>query len=166
MLVACLTPAGCYRAVTDGTAATGGRRYTGAAPWTIDGVRPGDEFAAVKMRFGEPREVRGSGNQRTAFWERRATVVTFDGRGVVTEVMGSTVQADGKILVESGATEADVIQILGPGRVQKTHQPGSGVISISRTHVGTAVIYERDGVRFELPVFGDAAGNFLARRLP
>jgi hypothetical protein len=50
--------------------------------------------------------------------------------------------------------------------VQKSHRPTSGVISLNRVHTGTALIYDIDGVRFELPVSGEAMGHFLARRLP
>jgi len=54
---------------------------------------------------------------------------------------------------------------LPPGEVQKSTRPkGSGVISLGREHTGTALLYDRDGLRFEFPVFGEATGHFLARR--
>lgn len=159
---------GCYRQVSDATASASTQsRYTGSAPWTIDGVRPGQAFEAVKQLLGEPSEIRGRTGPRTTFWSGRDTAVTIDSAGIVTEVMGSTVQAGGQVLFRSGATEADVVQILGPGKVQKSTRPkGSGVISLGREHTGTALLYDRDGVRFEFPVFGEAAGHFLARRIP
>ncbi len=159
--------AGCYKTASDETAMAPRPRYTGTEPWTIDGVRPGQAFEEVKLLFGEPREIRGNTSPRTAFWSRHNTVVTFDATGRVTEVMGSTVKAGNQIFVSSGANEAEVVQILGPGQVQESSRPkGSGVISLGRELTGTTLIYDRDGVRFELCVFGEAAGHFLARRRP
>lgn len=158
--------AGCYREVSDGAPGPVRGQERGAATWTIDGVRPGDEFEAVRRRFGEPREVRGATGARTATWSGRDTAVTFDADGRVTEVMGATVEAGGRVLVRGGATEAEVTAALGRGTVRKTHRPGSGVIGVGREHTGTALLYEAGGVRFELPVFGETTGKFLARRMP
>jgi hypothetical protein len=125
----------------------------------------GQPFEEVKQLLGEPREIRGNTGQRTAVWTGRDTAVTFDQAGIVTEVMGSTVKAGDLILFRAGATEAEVVQILGPGELQKSTRPkGSGVISLGRMHTGTALLYERDGVGFEFPVFGETTGHFLARR--
>lgn len=159
--------AGCFRQVSDASAAPSLPRYTGSAPWTIEGVRPGQTLADVKLLLGEPRETRGTANQPTLFWSRPEVAVTFDTQARVTEVMGSTLMAGGQVIVQGGASEAEVVQILGPGRVQKSSRPkGSGVISLGRVHIGTTLIYDHDGVRFELPVFGEASGHFLARRVP
>ncbi len=157
---------GCYREVSDATGGPAPARESGAGPWTIDGVRPGQDFAEVTRRWGEPQEVRGGPGARTARWERRETAVTFGPDGRVTEVMGSTVQAGGRVLVQAGAAEAEVKAVLGRGTVQKSHRPGSGVIGVGREHTGTALIYDEGDVRFELPVFGEATGRFLARRAP
>ncbi len=158
---------GCYRQATDATAASTQQRYTRIEPWKIDGVRPGQAFAEVKQLFGEPREIRGKTGPRTAFWAGRDTAVTYDQNGRVLEVMGSSVIAGDKTLVTSGANEVEVVQILGPGKVRKSSRPkGSGVISFGQEHIGTTLIYENGGVRFELPVFGEATGHFLARRSP
>lgn len=162
--------AGCYREASDTTAAArfARPRYAGGEPWTIDGVRPGQSFDEVKQLFGEPREIRGTApGPRTAMWARHNTSVTFDRDNCVTEVMGASVQAGGKTIVQGGAEETEVTQILGPGRVQKSSRPkGSGVISLGSEHTGTTLIYDNAGVRFELPVFGEAAGHFLARPVP
>lgn len=165
-LLALLALTGCYREASDATTAAARPRHNGTAPWTIDGVRPGQDFGEVKRLLGEPREVRGATGPRTATWEGRDTAVTFAPDGRVTDVMGSTVQAGGQVLFRAGATEAEVVQILGPGEVRKSHRPKGGVISFGREHTGTALIYDNHGVRFELPVFGEAAGHFLARRRP
>ena len=157
---------GCYRQASDATAPVSTRsRYTGSAPWTIDGVRPGQNFEEVKQLLGEPREIRDHKGPRTALWAGRNTAVTFDPAGLVTEMMGSTVKAGDQILFRAGATEAEVAQILGPGEVQKSTRPkGSGVIALGREHTSTALLYDRDGLRFEFPVFGEATGHFLVRR--
>lgn len=166
LILALFGLAGCYREVTDASAAAARVRPSATARWTIDGVRPGQDFDDVKRLLGEPREIRGNSGPRTALWERNGTAVTFGTDGRVTEVMGSTVQAAGQILFGAGVTEAEVVQILGPGKVQKSYRPKGGVISLTREHTGTALIYDHDGVRFELPVFGEAMGHFLARRVP
>lgn len=162
LIVVLIGPAGCYREATDAAQI----RPAATALWTIDGVRPGQDFNDVKRLLGEPREIRGATGLRTATWERRATAVTFGTDGRVTEVMGDNVQAGGQRLFSAGATEAEVVQILGPAKVQKSHRPQGGAISLTREHTGTALIYDNDGVRFELPVFGEAIGHFLARRVP
>jgi hypothetical protein len=165
MLVSLLMLAGCFKQATDETPARSRARFTGTEPWTIDGVRPGQNFEEVKQLLGEPREIRGHTGPRTAFWAGRNTAVTFDQAGLVTEVMGSTVAAGDQTLFRAGATEAEVTAILGPGEIQKSTRPkGGGIISLGREHTGTALIYDRDGVRFEFPVFGEGTGHFLARR--
>ncbi len=157
----------CFRQVTDETAGPVRPRYTGGAPWSIEGVRPGQPFEEVRRLFGEPREIFGTGSVRTAVWNQRGTAVTFNPAGVVTEVNGASVDAGGQVLLRAGAGEAEVTQVLGPGSVRKSYRPkGSGVISIGRVHTGTSLIYDNAGVRFELPVFGEATGHFLARRIP
>ncbi len=157
---------GCYREVTDATAARTAVRYTGTEPWTIDGVRPGQTEAEVKSLLGEPREVRPSMGTRTAFWATANTVVTFDAAGRVVDVMGSAVKAGGKAIVPAGSSEEEVAQILGPGKVQKSYRPkGSGIISLSSVHTGTTITYDNSGVRFELSVFGESAGHYRAFRV-
>lgn len=166
-VLALLALAGCYREATDASAARVLPRYTGNEPWTIDGVRPGQDFEAVKQLLGEPLEVRQHPGGSYGKWGPWEIFVSFDPAGRVTEVMGTSVQAGGKVLVAGGASEAEVTQVLGPGRVQKSSRPkGSGVISLGREHVGTTLIYDRDGLRFELPVFGPATGRFLVRPIP
>ena len=157
----------CYRQATDASTAVNAPRYTGTAPWTIDGVRPGQTLAEVTQLLGEPRETRENPGGRFLRWGPRDIAVFFDRTGHVAEVMGSSVTAGEKTLFTSGASEAEVVQILGPGQVQKSSRPkGSGVISFGQERIGTTLIYENGGVRFELPVFGEATGHFLARRSP
>lgn len=158
----------CFREASDATASISNRpRYTGNDPWTIDGVRPGQPFEEVKKLFGEPREIRGNNGPRTAFWAQNNLAVTIGPDDRVTEVMGSSLKAGGRTIVQSGSIEAEVVQVLGPGKVQKGYRPkGSGVISLGREHTGTTLIYENGGVQFELQVFGEAAGHYLARRPP
>lgn len=163
--LALLAPTACYREATDASAAITHPRshYTGTAPWTIDGVRPGQTFDEVKLLLGEPRDLRESYGQRFARWGPRDTAVSFDKSGRVTDVMGSTVKAGEQTIVSSGASEDEVAQILGPGKVQKSHRPkGSGVISLGREHTSTTLVYDNAGVRFELCVWGEAAGHYRA----
>ena len=156
----------CYRSASDASFPTQ-TRYAGHEPWTVDGVRPGQTFAEVQERLGEPRDVRETYGRRFARWAVHDIAVSFDPAGRVTEVMGATVKAGDKVLVWSSSSEADVTQILGPGKVQKSYRPkGGGVISLGREHIGTTLVYDNAGVRFELCVFGDAAGHFLARQQP
>ena len=95
------------------------------------------------------------------------TMVTLDAKDVITEVYGHSVTAGSQVLIQGGDDPASVTQVLGPGDVSKRYRPkGSGIISLGHEHVGTTVIYEQAGVRFELPVWGEATGNFWARRTP
>lgn len=152
----------CYREATDASFPTQAR-YTGTAPWTIDGVRPGQTFDEVKRLLGEPRDLCESYGQRFARWGPREIAVSFDKAGRVTDVMGSSMKAGDQTIVQSGASEDEVAQILGPGKVQKSHRPkGSGVISLGREHTSTTLIYENAGVRFEFCVWGEAAGHYRA----
>lgn len=163
-----LSLAGCFRQATDETAAGPRPRFTGTAPWTINGVRPGQTLAEVRRVLGEARESRGRPEQPTLFWSRPEVAVTFDEAGVATEVMGNAVQSGGQTIVTGGDSEAQVALILGPAtEIQKAYRPkGSGVISLGREPTGTTLIYDNAGVRFELPVAGEADGHFLARLPP
>jgi hypothetical protein len=167
IVLATLTLAACFRQATDETAGPVRPRYTGGAPWSIEGVRPGQPFEEVRRLFGEPSEIRGAGSVRTAVWNQRETTVSFNQAGVITEVMGSSVEGGGQVLFRGGADEREVTQILGPGEVRKSSRPqGSGVVSFGQVHTGTTLLYDNAGVRFEFPVFGEATGHFLARRIP
>ncbi|MES2694728.1 MAG: hypothetical protein V4773_14740 [Verrucomicrobiota bacterium] len=167
LAIAALALAGCYREASDATASRTLPRYSGNEPWSIDGVRLGQSYAEVHALLGEPVQSRDSMGKRTVRWDRRDTYVTFDAADRAVEVMGSSVQAGGKIIVSSGASEAEVVQILGPGKVQKSTSPkGGGIISIGSEHTGTTVIYERDGARFELSVFGQTAGRYRVFQPP
>lgn len=152
----------CYREVSDASFPIQ-TRYTGTAPWTIDGIRPGQTFDEVKRLLGEPLSSHESYGRRFARWGPRDLSISFDPTGRADDVMGSSVKADGQTIVPVGISEEAVQQILGPGKVQKSYRPkGSGVISLGREHIGTTLIYDNAGVRFELCVFGEAAGHYRA----
>ena len=158
---------GCFKVVTDESAMPPRPRYTGTAPWGIDGLRPGQTLADAVKLFGEPSQPPAATGPRFLRWFARDTMVTLDAKDVITEVYGHTVTAGGQVLVQGGDDQTAVTQVLGPGDVRKSSRPkGSGVISLGRQHVGTTVIYEQAGVRFELPVWGEATGHFWARRMP
>lgn len=160
-----LFAAGCFKTVSDETAMPALPRYTGTAPWGIDGLRPGQTRADAIKLFGEPREERETPSYRFLSWSTRNTMVTVDKEGIITEVYGHSVTAEGRVLISS-ASEAEATQVLGPGKVQKRSRPkGSGVISLGQEHVGTTLIYDNGGVQFELPVWGEVTGNYWARRL-
>ncbi|RXK55237.1 hypothetical protein ESB00_04895 [Oleiharenicola lentus] len=166
LALAALLLAGCYREVTDESAMARRPRYTGTSPWTVDGVRPGDRYTAIRERLGEPRDDRPGSSGRIATWNYGQLTVAFDREDRATEVMGQSIRAGNDTVITTGIPEAEVVQVLGHGETQKTSRPtGSGVIAIGRTHTHTTHLYENGGVRFEVSVKfpEDSVANIWAR---
>src|SRR5262245_27140719 len=155
--------AGCMRDAPDLDAY---RRHQGTAPWSVDGVRPGQSFAAVRTALGAPdRTVAVMGQDVHEWTSRRQLSVVVDGAGLVTDVTGGQVESEGKPVVWSGLGQAEIERILGRGRVQKVTQPGSGVISIGGgREVGRILTYDDKDVRFELQLEEDMLKRVRAFR--
>ncbi|MDI1318959.1 MAG: hypothetical protein PSW75_02040, partial [bacterium] len=127
-----LLPA-CYREATDSASAP---RYTGTAPWTVDGVRPGQTLDEARKILGEPSETRGSRSARVVHWSDKETMVTINAANVVVEIWGHSLKAGGQTVVGPGLSEAEVTQTLGSGKSARTSVQGSGVISFGAKTTG------------------------------
>jgi hypothetical protein len=142
----------CYREASDATLSAR-PRYTGTEAWSVDDIRPGQGFEEVKARLGEPTEVRELGGKRSASWKHGQLTALFEEGGRAVEVSGQSIRAGGSPLIRVGAAEAEVVQVLGPGEVQRVKRPkGSGVISVGSEHTHTMHLYTNGGVRFEVSV--------------
>ena len=151
----------CYREVTDASAAA---HSTDTAPWTVDGVRPGQTLDDAKQIFGEPREFRASMGVRIAHWSNRETMVTLNAANEIVEVWGRSLHAGGQTLIGRGASEAEVTQSLGPGKSTRLSSPGSGVISFGSKTTGHIFTYQNGGVSFEITVKEQATQHVRAFR--
>lgn len=92
-------------------------RYTGTAPWTIAGIRPGMTLEEVKKLKGEP--AKSLGNPPLDFqWGRSASTAEFtvkvDAHGRITMVSGDSLSAGDRTLVGSGASEEEVKSVRPP----------------------------------------------------
>ena len=157
--------AGCYREVGD-EGGVARPRYTGTAAWTIDGMRPGQTFEEFTSRFGQPRDLREHDGERTATWNSGQLLAHFDREGCATEISGRSIRADADTLIYVGASEAEVVQVLGPGNTNKGTRPkGGGVFAMGSEHTHTIYAYENYGARFEVSVQFPAGsvGNLWVR---
>ena len=149
----------CYREAIDASAVL---RSTGTAPWTVDGVRPGQPFDDAKRILGEPREIRGTGGARVAHWSNRETMVTLNAASEIVEVWGRLLHAGNQTLIGPGSSEAEVTQTLGAGKSTRISSPGSGVISFGSKTTGYIFTYQNGGVSFEITVKEQSAQHVRA----
>lgn len=131
--------------------------YTGTAPLSIRGVRPGQGEGDVVALFGPPDRRHGSGGgPESLLWQRFGDmVVTVDARtSRVTEVLGDRLTAADDVVVQNGMLESDVRAILGrPASDQGQFGPsGSGVVSLRMKETGRTLSYRRDGLAIEVTV--------------
>jgi hypothetical protein len=155
--------AGCMREASDLDAH---RRHTGTAPWSVEGVRPGDALGPHLTRLGPPARTTKAMASDVRTWTSPGPLsVVTDAAGVVTDVTADSVESEGQDIVWSGLGQAEIERILGRGRVQKVTRPGSGVISIfGGKEVGRVLTYENQGVRFELQLDDDTLNRVRAFR--
>lgn len=153
--------AGCYREATD---STGVSRYTGTAPWTIDGIRPGQSLDDARRLLGEPRDIRESMGQRVVRWSSSETIVTTNTAGEILEIWGRSLSAGGQSLVQTGLSEAQVAQVLGRGKSTRLSTPSGFVISFGSKTTGHIFTYRNDGVTFEITVKEDSVQHVRAFR--
>jgi hypothetical protein len=152
-LVACAALSGCMREASD---LDQHRPLTAAAGrWSLQGIRPREAFAAHQARLGPPS--RTVADARPFYeWERPRLTLSVDAAGAIVEVGGDSIDAGGRKVVWPGLSEAELTRILGRGRMYKVTSPGSGVISIGGTETGRVLLYDDDGIRFELELENDA----------
>ena len=152
LLVGC---SGCYKVATDESAYVSDYApYSGSAPLTVRGVYPGQTENDVAALLGPPDRRLDSGYRIVSLqWQRFSDmVVTLDGAGRVTEVLGNELTGGTDAVVQQGMSEADVRQVLGkPAKDQSHYRPsGSGVISLGRTRTGGTLSYRRDARTIEI----------------
>jgi hypothetical protein len=125
-------------------------RYTGSAPWTINGARPGMTLDEVRQKRGEP--TRFFGTPPTSYsWEStswRTLSVTVDANGRIVQVSGNALMAGDQTILSGSVSDADVKAVLGAGDVTSSTQPGSFVIPTSGKVVGTHHRYRNGNVTF------------------
>lgn len=143
--------AGCVRGVSDAAG-----RPAAAGRFTLRGVRPREAFAAHAERLGPPRRTVVSGRITLHEWDR--LTVTVDASGAVVEASGDSIDAGGRPLVRAGASEAELTRLLGPNRSETLAQPQG----VTRAAAGRVLLYDDDGVRFELELAGDALARVRA----
>lgn len=164
--VSLATLSGCYREVSDPESTY--LLYTGTAPLKIRGVSPGQSEDDVVALLGPPERRNAAGYQVESLqWQRFGDlVVTVDtGSRRVTEVLGNRLEADGKAVVSSGMSEADVRAVLGkPGSSKGHYRPsGSGVISLGMKRTGGTLSYRRDGNDVEITLNEDSLAYIRVR---
>ena len=156
-LIPPLLGAGCMRQVTD-TELTY-PRYTGTAPWTIAGIRPGMTLEEVKKIKGEP--ARSLDNPPLDFqWVRSNSngefTVKVDAHGRITTVYGDALSAGDHTLVGSGASEEEVKALLGQGESKAMKSTGSFVIATPGKLLGAEHLYHNGDTTFRVIVMKDA----------
>jgi hypothetical protein len=151
--VALLGAAACYREVSGDPQYA---RFAGDQLLAVRGVRPGLTAEEVVQLWGDPSDKTPSMGVEVWKWTRAAdTSVTVDAEGRVVEVFGSELSAGGRTLVWAGASEAEVGQILGRGKVSEHRQPSGYVISVGSKLVGKTLTYVDRGVRVEITLVQD-----------
>ena len=111
-------------------------------PWTVGGVRPGMTASEVEGVLGAPTRSTTSYGRTTNSWQDIG--VTFDTDGKAIDILGDRLNAPaGPVIVQRGASEAEVVGRLGSGSTKGSYQPsGSGVISCGLKRVGAERRYE------------------------
>jgi hypothetical protein len=111
-------------------------------PWTIRGLRIGMTPGEAERIMGPPTRSNTSYGRTTTSWNDIG--VTFDTAGKAVDILGDRLNAPtGAIIVQQGASEAEVVGRLGKGSVKGAYQPsGSGVISCGMNRVGAEHRYE------------------------
>lgn len=129
-------------------------RYAGTAPWTVAGVRPGDNVEAVIARLGPPARDNREGARRVVRWTGPEEIgITATATGEVVDVLGASLSAGGERILDRGFEGDSVETILGSARIERHYGPsGSGVISLGMKERGRTLRYDNAGVAFEVGV--------------
>jgi hypothetical protein len=135
-------------------------------PWTIGGAKPGMTPDEVERLLGPPTSSRTSYGRTTTHWAE--IFVTFDPQGRAVDVQGDRLTgADGKDLLQRGASEAEVVGRLGAGRHKGSYRPGgSGVISCTMKRVGGEHVYQDATTRYTVSIYEDRLAFVRAEPLP
>lgn len=144
---------GCAREVDEEV--SGHQRYTGTAPWTIGGARPGMMLAELKQHRGEPRGSFGV-PPRGFIWgssgELGEISVEMDADDRIRRVQGTDLSAGPLTLLGRGASNADVTAVLGKGVSKSMTQPGSFVAPTPGKQIGMQHYYRNGVAEFRIVV--------------
>jgi len=152
LLLCLLILAGCIREAAEPESHY--KRYTGTAPWTIEGARPGMTLDELKQRHGKPSGAHG--NPPNSFsWQSPRLNVSVDADGRVKEVWGNSLQVGGQTIVAAGLNDTDINAILGKGTSKSMSQPGSFVLPSPGKHIGNEHVYHNGDVSFRFIVMKD-----------
>ncbi len=116
-------------------------------PWTVGGLRIGMTASDAERILGTPTRSHTSYGRTTTSWNEIGA--TFDVNGKAVDILGDRLNAPavnapaGSVIVQRGASEAEIVGRLGPGSVKGAYQPsGSGVISCGSNRVGAEHRYQ------------------------
>jgi len=156
MLVCPMLLVSCSREASDSASIY--PRFTGTAPWTIAGIRPGLSLDDVKKLKGEP--ARAFGNPPLEFaWDLRSPpgtlTVRVDSSGRVKAVFGNSLSAGDRVLVGASASDDEVKAILGAGESHKMKSAGSFVLPTPSKQFGTEHYYQNGDATFRVIVMKD-----------
>jgi hypothetical protein len=135
-------------------------------PWTIGGVRPGVTESEAGRILGTPTRSTTSYGRTTTTWNEIG--VTFDVDGKAVDILGDRLNAPtGAVIVQRGASEAEVVGRLGKGSTKGAYQPsGSGVISCGMSRVGAEHRYQDATTVYTVGVREDRLTFVRAERRP
>jgi len=130
-------------------------------PWTVGGVRVGMTPADVERVLGQPTRSTTSYGRTTNTYQEIG--VTFDPDGKAVDILGDRLNAAtgggtdaGAVILQRGASEAEVVGRLGSGSAKGSYRPsGSGVISCGMKRVGGEHRYEDATTVYTVGVYED-----------
>lgn len=115
-------------------------------PWTVNGLRIGMTTTEAEGVLGPPTRSTTSYGRTTLSWNDIGA--TFDPAGKAVDILGDRLNGPaatgvGKVIVQRGVSEAELVGRLGKGSAKGAYQPsGSGVISCGMKRVGGEHRYE------------------------
>lgn len=134
------------------------KAYTGTEPWAVSNVRPGERLEKHQSRLGAPeRDIDMKPGHVIRWTSPRDITLTVSPIGEITEVLSDSITVLDKPIVSSSMSRAEIERVLGRGQVRTERRPsGSGVITLGYEEVSKTLIYENQGVRFELNLQQDS----------
>jgi hypothetical protein len=135
-------------------------------PWTVAGLRIGMTPSEAERVLGTPTRSTTSYGRTTTSWNDIG--VTFDVDGKAVDILGDRLNAPtGAVIVQRGASEAEVVGRLGKGSTKGAYQPsGSGVISCGMNRVGAEHRYQDATTIYTVGVRDDRLTFVRAERRP
>jgi hypothetical protein len=135
----------------------------GLPPWTVGGARLGMTAGEAERMLGTPTRSETKYGRTTTTWKEISA--TFDQSGRAIEVLGDRLTSPhGATILQRGASEAEVVAQIGPGRLRSAYAPsGSGVISCSHRRTGGERTYDDGTTRYDLSVYEDRLASVRLR---